>query len=316
MEKDLILGIDTSNYTTSVALADRTGACPADLRKLLRVEPGKKGLRQSDALFQHMENLPELIETALNNVEKGRLAAVAVSEKPRPKEGSYMPVFKAGLQFARALTAALDLPLLLFSHQEGHLASAAHNTPLQDCERYLAWQLSGGTCELLDVRPGSIEIIGGSLDISAGQLIDRVGVALRMDFPAGGRMDKLALEASLAQPGLLKKVSSKGTWANLSGLETQALRLLEDKETEPRELVGELFARIGECFCHITEKAAEETGCRRVLFAGGVSSSSYLREYAGRRFAGSQIEAVFGERALMSDNAVGIALLGGKSLWQ
>ncbi|MDO4552378.1 MAG: hypothetical protein Q4C22_02465 [Bacillota bacterium] len=315
----LVLGIDTSNYTTSAALTDaETGEIAADLRKPLAVKKGERGLRQSEALFQHMENLPELLAAALEKTEeRGSVAAVAASSQPRRTETSYMPVFRAGLQFARTLSAALKTPLFCFSHQEGHLAAAAHDTPLAGEKKLLAWHLSGGTCELLFVKEEGISIIGGSRDISAGQLIDRTGVAMGLDFPAGPAMDRLALSVGpLAAAAELKPIFREGTWANLSGTETQALRLWAAGETKKEELAGTIFARLADCIAFITEQGAAETGCKKVLFAGGVSASVCLRGELQSRLEAAGLQAVFGAPALMGDNAVGTALLGGEALWR
>jgi N6-L-threonylcarbamoyladenine synthase len=315
--KDLVLGIDTSNYTTSVAITDRNGSTTADRRRLLTVKQGERGLRQSDALFQHMENLPEMLLELFEQTDKNRIGAVSASSRPRPVEGSYMPVFKSGVNYGKVMAAGLGVPFFAFSHQEGHLEAVRHGSGLSDKAEYLAYHLSGGTCELLHVRERSIEILGGSRDLSFGQVLDRIGVFLGMDFPAGKEMDRIAME--MRQSGkhsdLLKKIPIDGLEINLSGIETQCRRELS-KGADRDTMIHELFRNISGCLCRLTEKAVEEMDCSRVLFTGGVSASLFVRDEIERYFAGKPLQLVFGDPALSSDNAVGVSFLGGKALWQ
>ena len=233
MSEKYILGIDTSNYRTSVAIVDTEGCILTDERMLLKVKKGERGLRQSEALFQHVENLPNLFEKL--PTDKYELSAVAVSTRPRPVEGSYMPCFKAGYGFGKAVAKSMNIPFYEFSHQEGHIEAIRSNTNISQGKPFLAWHLSGGTCELLKVNKISydflnpedktdIEIIGGSKDISFGQVIDRVGVLLGMNFPAGEEMDNIACETDAVVKKYAKtltKIKTQGLEFNLSGIETQ-----------------------------------------------------------------------------------------------
>lgn len=347
--KDLILGLDTSNYTTSLAITDISGEIILDARKLLTVKQGERGLRQSHALFQHMENLPALILEAMQTADKNRIAAVAVSERPRPVEGSYMPVFKAGVNYGKVMAASLGVPFFGFSHQEGHLEAVKHNSAFAETNDYLAYHLSGGTSELLRVTNGQINILGGSRDLSFGQVIDRIGVFLGMAFPCGKEMDRIAvsvrdklntnhaqendLTGSSAETGhkkadatangnaqLLKKIPVSGLEINLSGMETQCRRELE-KGADPEQVVFALFRHISSCLAVLTEIAVKAAGSSRVMFTGGVTASSFIRNeletyFKSRSFEGRTIQIMFGDPALSSDNAVGISYLGGNSLWQ
>ncbi len=315
----MILGIDTSNYTTSLAITEVNRAITADKRKLLTVKQGERGLRQSHALFQHMENLPDMLAELFGMIDKNRIGAVSASDRPRPVEGSYMPVFKAGVNYGKIVAASLGVPLFGFSHQEGHLEAGKYNTSLAEKTEYLAYHLSGGTTELLFVKEGSVEILGGSRDLSFGQVIDRIGVTLGMSFPAGREMDFTAVrirdKLTVKKSELLRKIPIDGLEINLSGIETQFRRELE-KGSDPEKLVYDLFQNICICLGRLTEHAVSETGCSRILFTGGVAASRFVREELKEYFAGKQVSAVFADPVLSSDNAVGAALLGGKKLWQ
>lgn len=319
---ECVLGIDTSNYKTSVAAVDETGSILCDIRRLLRVKQGERGLRQSDALFQHIENLPELLQEAFVKCKiSQRIRAVAVSSRPRPIENSYMPVFKAGIGFGRSVAAALQVPFFEFSHQEGHIEAVRYYSRFCCKTHFLAYHLSGGTCEFLEVTPENIRIIGGSRDLSVGQAIDRVGVKLGMSFPAGEEMDKRALAAKEAS-NALKRIPGDGLFFNLSGLETQcsrqAERLFLQKASgqEMDALIRELFDKITRILVQVTEYAVKETGLTDILFTGGVASSRYIGSKIKKHFEHTPVSIEFGNTKLSQDNAVGIALLGGKKIWQ
>lgn len=303
----VVLGIDTSNYTTSVALVDRDGGTVADVRRLLEVKRGERGLRQQEALFQHIKNLPELLAAASDEIDlPGRLAAVAVSTRPRPQEGSYMPVFLAGETVARSVATAMAVPLYTFSHQEGHIAAAA---PQQETP-FHAFHLSGGTCELLSVRESAgenaydIEIVGGTRDISFGQLLDRIGVFLGLEFPAGSALDTIALAEKESVEGL-PPIRIRDRWIHLAGAETAYRQRLTEADRAKDALIRTLFEQVATTIAAMTE------GLRDTVLIGGVSESAFIRQALAER-----TDLLFSEKGLGQDNAVGMARLGSKALWQ
>ena len=301
-----ILGIDTSNYKTSVAVTDSNGDIICDFREFLQIKKGDKGLRQSDAHFQHVNKLPELIEKAMTNNEFKNIAAVSVSTKPRPTVHSYMPVFKAGESIGKSIAASLGVDLFKFSHQEGHIEAVKYYSRLKNETDFLCFHLSGGTCELLKIENSEIKIIGGSMDISFGQLLDRIGVGLGLNFPAGEELDQIALDGQ--KSNIIKRIELKGLYFNLSGVETKSLINLENSG-----LIPEVFEKISDLLIRLSIKAMDETGLQNILFAGGVAESLFIRDKIRNHLPGN---VVFGARNLSSDNAVGISLLGRKSLWQ
>ncbi|MBR5586508.1 MAG: hypothetical protein IKW02_00935 [Clostridia bacterium] len=290
----MYLGIDTSCYTTSVAIVSPSGEIAADRRILLSVGEGKRGLRQSEAVFQHVKNLPLLIEEVrefLPNVK-----GVAVSAKPRNAEDSYMPVFVAGQSFAKAVAASLDVPLILTDHQSGHIMAASKSAEFEPNEKFIAIHLSGGTTEFLLTDGEKTEIIGKTLDIPAGQLVDRTGVMCGASFPCGKEMDGAKLPTKIKLP-----VSVKGCDINFSGAEIQAQRLFESGAP-----CGEIYTAVFECIARSLEKAAKNAGDYHILPVGGVSSNTLVR---------SHLEDAFGEKVhfahpkYMTDNAVGVACI-------
>ena len=300
-----ILGIDTSNYTTSVALASEDGFRQS--RKILSVGKGECGLRQSNALFLHTVNLPEMMRELK---PMGKIDAVAYSAYPRDVEGSYMPCFLAGQAAAESVSVALDVPLYRFSHQAGHLMAAVKTCGDESVGKkpFLAFHASGGTTELLYAEPNeeigfSAEIVGCTKDISAGQLVDRVGVMLGLSFPCGGELEKLALQSRAKK--IQTKICVKGTDCNISGAENVALKM--QKEGVPAEDIARFAIEfVGKTILEMSVAARERYPELPIIYAGGVMRNAIIK----KMLAGKLPNVLFADTALSSDNAVGTAYLG------
>ena len=293
----LYLGVDTSNYTTSLCLL-RDGKVEKNLKKSVYVGENERGVRQSDALFFHTKNLPELAEE-LGKIED--LAAIGYSSHPRDVEGSYMPCFLAGEAFARGLAALYGVPALPFSHQAGHIRAALYSAGAEHLQNapFLAFHLSGGTTELLLVKDKKIEKIGGTLDLTAGQAIDRIGVSLGLRFPCGPEMEKLA--AGQKPPKV--RVCVRGVECHLSGLENLAEKMKKDGASR-EEIAAFTIGFVDKTVEKLTENALAAYGKMPVLYAGGVMSCAILQADLGRHF-----DAYFARPEFSSDNACGAALL-------
>lgn len=310
----LTLGIDTSNYATSLAVFDAdAGEVVCDCKKFLPVKAGQLGLRQSDALFHHTAALPELMQKINDTVPLYKIQAVAVSEKPRPVQGSYMPCFLAGVNAATAFSLAGGVPLYKLTHQQGHIAAAlyaAGDKTLFERET-LVFHVSGGTTDLLLCRGAqSIIPLGTSSDLYAGQAVDRLGVKLGFAFPAGVYVSE---QAALCEERIKPKVSVRGTACSLSGLENQCAKLLEQGKTAPYVCKYCLLC-VAETLLRMAQNALQEHPGLPVVFAGGVMSSDLIRSYITARLP----DARFVPAKFASDNAIGIAVLAAKErgVWQ
>lgn len=317
-DKRLFIGIDTSNYTTSVSACTYDGRIIANIKKLLSVDVGERGLRQSDALFQHTKNLPEVMEQLENVISHEypdcKICAVGYSAYPRDCEGSYMPCFLAGQAAAYSMYAAAECRIFKFSHQAGHIAAALYSsekeaeiiTLADRCgNSFAAFHVSGGTTEILLVtftqKGMSIEKIGGTKDINAGQAIDRAGVMLGLKFPCGREMEQLCSYNTTYQRKI--KVCVNGLYCNLSGLENQATQLYS--EYRDKGAVCEyVFDFVGQTLYKLTENLREVYPGIPVLYAGGVMSNGHIKGLL------SNMDGVyFAKPEFSSDNAAGIALL-------
>ena len=277
---------------------------------MLSVALGDRGLRQSDAVFQHVRNLPELIESLFLSIDREDVAAVAVSAKPVAAKASYMPVFLAGRTSAVAIASALGVPLIETTHQAGHIRAALYrNEELLGRERILALHISGGTTDVLSVTLGDrtvqrIDRVGGSADLHAGQFVDRVGVRLGLPFPSGKLLEALAHEAVRRDIKLPSSV--RGLDCSFSGQETRAQQLI-DKGEANEEIAYAVYDCLARSIGKLIDAARDEVGDLPVLLGGGVSGSRLLRGLLKKR---TDAELYFAADGLSGDNAVGAAFLG------
>ncbi len=298
-----VIGFDTSNYTTSVAYFDDTKAI--NCSKLLPVKAGELGLRQSDAVFHHTQSLPELSGRLFSDVDTSRITAVGVSIRPRAVDGSYMPCFTVGYSHAKLLAEALHVPLFMCSHQQGHVAASLWSAGRLDLMRepHLAWHLSGGTTELLYVLPDGKNVIcnriGGTTDISAGQLIDRTGQLLGVSFPAGKELDILSQNANDTE---YFSVKCPGTDFSLSGVQNKVQQYYKKTQSAP-EAAAYALRSICSAVLKATQNALKVHPGLSVVFSGGVASNSMLRQ------AMASLDPVFSEPQYATDNALGVAVL-------
>lgn len=218
-----------------------------------------------------------------------------------------MPCFLVGRTFAHGIASSHGVPLKELSHQAGHIAAALYGAGRVDllASDFISFHVSGGTTEGLFVKSSrggvSVDIVSKTLDISAGQLIDRIGVRLGFAFPAGAEMDKLALAYAgdvSAKPVL------KGGDCCLSGVENVCARLL-DEGAAPEYVAAYCFGYVAEMLVRVSARLREERGVVPVLFAGGVMSSEYIRNYVSARME----NVVFTKPEFSSDNAAGTAFL-------
>ena len=301
----IYLGIDTSNYTTSAAAFDDVSGCVFQKKLPLPVREGERGLRQSDAVFHHTNQLSTVVRAVIS--ECGAPKAIGVSCTPRDVEGSYMPCFLVGANTAECMAAASGTALWRFSHQAGHVAAAVFSSGHTELfkKRFVAFHVSGGTTEALLVEPDrdrilKINIIGKTLDLNAGQAVDRVGVAMGLRFPAGAELEMLALKS---EKHFSPKPFLRGCDCSLSGIENKCVAMLSNGE-ERCDVARFCIDSIAAALNGMTKKIISEYGPLPIVFAGGVMSNSIIRECFSRDFG-----AYFAEPAFSADNAAGIAYL-------
>ena len=300
------LGLDTSCYTTSAALCGPGE--PRQARRLLPVPAGERGLRQSEAVFAHVRQIADQVSAVMKDAA-APIDCICASASPRDGGDSYMPVFQVGVSHARVLAAALHVPLYLTTHQRGHIRAAQYGTGLQS-DRFVALHLSGGTTDVLLHDGEALTPLGGSMDLHAGQVVDRIGVKLGLPFPCGPHLEKLARRGA-AQGALPVSMVKNSVACHLSGAEAQLLRRIE-RGARPEDAAADVYSLLCRTVLRMLSAAAEATGTRDMLLAGGVASSALLREMLMERNEKRRLglRLYFGRPEFSGDNAVGAALIG------
>jgi len=308
------IGIDTSAYTTSLAALNENKEIIFDMREILEVPLGQRGLRQQEAIFQHINNLPKLFNKLTKEIDINNIVSVSGSNKPRNIDDSYMPVFKVSQGQAFILSKILNVEYNEFSHQEGHIAAGLLGCNVHLEREFLALHISGGTTELIHIKNNynnhqdyQIEVIGGTKDISAGQLIDRIGVSLGLHFPCGNSLEELSTNGKLIDKRI--PISTNKSWINFSGPETFFYKLVDEKyNTEDVSIT--VLNYVANSLANIISNAINEYQCRNILFIGGVASNTYIRSVITDRLCGSNVKLHFPDKKFCTDNAIGIAYLG------
>lgn len=310
------LGIDTSCYTTSIGVVDEMENLILDKRIILKVKPGNRGIRQSEAFFQHIKNLDDLIKEIFNDIKPHEIKAIGISFKPRNVDSSYMPVFYSGLHIGNILKYTLNVPAYLLSHQENHIYAGLWSSKIDIKNPIAVYHVSGGTTELLYVTMDNnkldIKIIGGSSDLYAGQFIDRVGVSMGLNFPCGAEMDMLSRNAMTDE--IVIPVSIRGEYMSFSGPETFVQRLIEKGNYDKASLSKAIFISIAKSIEETLIYSKKNYDWSEVLLIGGVTSNSVIKEYlkSSKRLKTFNINVIFAQKEYATDNAIGGAVYARK----
>ena len=308
----VFLGIDTSCYTTSVALMRPDGTLAADARRLLKVKLGGRGLAQSEMVYQHTRNLPEIFAEAQASFgERIDLAGIGVSTKPRPYEESYMPAFLVGQGYAKVLALSHQVPLYPLSHQENHILAGVWSAGGPCAGRFIAVHVSGGTTEITLVEHAGgglkITLLGGSKDISAGQMVDRIGVAMGLPFPAGPHLEALALQGRAASAKI--PLAVKNMEVSFAGPETHVRKLLA-AGVDSAAIAAGVESCIAESLGKIIRNAVKAHELKEILLVGGVVANTYIRGRLNTVLSEDNgVKVYFPGKEYSSDNAVGAACL-------
>ena len=312
-QNNIIIGIDTSCYTTSIAAISLEKSIILNEKIMLNVKENSNGLRQSEGVFQHINNLGELSEKLNYLHDNYNIVGVCVSKKPRPIENSYMPVFTVGYNFGKFMANSLNCKFYETTHQENHIEASLLNSKINNRDRFLSVHMSGGTTEILLLNRNknsteyNIEIVGGTKDISFGQLIDRIGVKLGYRFPAGKYIDKNAISCERKILNGLK-TSVKDGYMNLSGLENQINKIIDSEDCKyiSKLLLEAVVRNMYKSLIYISKLY----NINEVVFCGGVAASEYVRTNLSIKLRREKIYSHFTKSEYSTDNACGCAIIG------
>ena len=311
MQTKVVVGIDTSNYTTSCAVCSMDGVILENYRELLPVKDGERGLRQSDAVFAHVKNFQIIASRIREKHADYEIAAIGYSAYPRDAEGSYMPCFLVGQAVSEMISALYGIPSFRFSHQSGHVQASLYSAGLEVNEPFVAFHVSGGTTEIVLATPScdgfNVELIGGSADLHAGQAIDRIGVKMGLPFPCGREIERLAMKNDKKIPHF--KFSVNDLSCNLSGLENLSLKIYNETE-DPCLTSAFVLKFVAKTLEKLTENIRSKYGNIKVVYAGGVMSNKIIQAHLGACFN----DVYFAEPEYSADNACGTALLTYKKI--
>lgn len=298
------LGIDTSNYTTSAAVYDDESFEIVQSKLLLPVKSGDLGIRQSDAVFHHTKQLPMVLGELSGNIQN--LCAIGVSVRPRNAQGSYMPCFLLGESVSDCMAAVNNVPVFKTSHQTGHILAALYSCDKLDFvkQSFIAFHVSGGTTDCLLVEPDETDIIkitqlSSSLDLKAGQAVDRVGVMLGLSFPCGKELEALALKSEKV---FRVKPVIRGVDCSLSGIENKCAKMLSDGE-KPEDIARYCLEFICSSIDNMTKFVLDKFGKLPIVYAGGVMSNLIIRNKLIKKYGG-----YFATPEFSCDNAAGLAI--------
>lgn len=303
------IGIDTSNYTTSAAVFRSEDRTVIQAKKLLPVREGELGLRQSDAVFHHTKQLPEMVEQLCGEYRPSDIGGITASARPRNIEGSYMPCFLCGEGFARSFGALTGAPVMTTSHQIGHILAALYSAGKLELvkERFIAFHVSGGTTDCLLCEPDDellikVTELGTSLDLKAGQAVDRVGLMLGLRFPCGKELERLA---ERSRRHIKVRPVLKGGNCCLSGVENKCRTMLDSGE-KPEDIAAYCLDFVAATVIGMTSAALDKCGELPLVYAGGVMSDQLIKNRIISRFP----EASFAAPEFSCDNAAGTAIFG------
>lgn len=306
----LILGIDTSNYTTSAALYDTESKKLVCEKMLLPVKRGERGIRQSDAVFHHTKQLPEVMKRLISNITQP-IDLVCASVSPTEQKDSYMPCFLVGSNTAECISYAANCEYIKTTHQSGHIFAAVYSAKrfdlILDRQPFLAFHVSGGTTDCVYVnfdQNGEIEmlLVANSKDLKAGQAVDRVGVMLGLDFPCGKELEKLAEKGRKDFRINLKLIDSD---CSLSGVENKCKEMYskgDSKENTASFCIEYIYTALR----LMTKHQINRLGEIPIIFAGGVMSNKIIAEKIKSEFK----NVFFAEPDFSCDNAYGVCLYG------
>ena len=214
-----------------------------------------------------------------------------------------------GVAYAKALSYALNKPLVPVNHIEGHIAANYITYP--DLKPpFLCLLISGGNTILVHIKDyTNFEILGSTRDDAIGEAYDKVARVIGLDYPGGPKIDALAKkgQASIELP----KTHFENLDFSFSGIKTAVLNLNhKNPNINKADLCASFEKATTEVLIENTLKAVKHTGLNKVVLAGGVSANSYIRAEFEKMGKDNNIEVYFPELKLCTDNAAMIAAAG------
>jgi N6-L-threonylcarbamoyladenine synthase len=310
-----VLGIESSCDDTAAAVYDSSKGLLANvISSQVPVHSLYGGVVPELASREHIRHVVPVVERALSDAGSGRevIDGVAVTAGP-----GLIGSLLVGLCFAKSLSYSWGKPLYGADHLEAHIFSIFLQKAVDF--PYLALLVSGGHTSLFRVSGwDGISFLGGTLDDAAGEAFDKAAKFLGLGYPGGAAIDRIAQRGD---PG---RFSFPRAWLrpnssdfSFSGLKTSLRVLLstpEGKEGRIEDIAASFQEAVVDVLVGKTLEAARREGVPRVVLAGGVAANSRLRSKVEEEGAGAGIAVYLPSKALCTDNAAMVALLGERRL--
>ena len=261
----------------------------------------------------HIEAVSRITHEALDNagITLKDIDAIAVTSSP-----GLIGALLVGVNFAKSLAFANNIPLVPVDHIKGHVAASYFEAP-ELKPPFLALVVSGGHTSIYHVKDyAEFEELGTTRDDAAGEAFDKIARVMGMPYPGGAALDKLAYEGD---PRAIKFPSPALSGDNLdfsfSGLKTSALNYINSNTQKGIEIsFADVAASYTDCVVKaITQKAEaalDKSGATSFALSGGVAANSHLRASLARMCERKKIFFAMPDRSLCGDNGAMIALAG------
>ena len=307
MKDIIVLGIESSCDETAVAIVKNGREVLANvIHSQIDIHEKFGGVVPEIASRNHVEAISTVVKKALEQAELEfeQIDAVACTYGP-----GLVGALLVGVSYAKALSFALNKPLIPVNHIEGHIAANYITYP--DLKPpFLSLIVSGGHTHLVKVEDyNKFEIIGKTRDDAIGEAFDKVARVIGLSYPGGPKIDKLAKEgeANIELP----ETYFDNLDFSFSGIKTAVLNLHhKNPEVNKADLCASFQKAVTNVLINNTKRALKETKLNRLVLAGGVSANSYIREAFNELQKELEIQVYYPELKLCTDNAAMIACMG------
>jgi N6-L-threonylcarbamoyladenine synthase len=311
MKKDiLILAIETSCDETAASVVKNGRQALSNIILSQTIHSQFGGVVPELAGRSHVLNIDGVVRRALNEAGIGAhdLDAVAVTSG-----AGLVGALLVGISFAKALSFALDLPLVEVNHIRAHIAANFIDTDLEP--PFISLVISGGHTAVVRVNDYfNFETLGATVDDAAGEAFDKVARVLGLGYPGGVRIDDLSKRGN-NNISFMRQKKQEGFNCSYSGLKTAVINYIYKLKQGGGELIIEdvcrSFTRVA--LDPLIEKsilAAKQNNLNIITLAGGVAANSYLRQNIVSEAAKSNIKVMFPKQIFCTDNAAMVGAQG------
>lgn len=309
----LILSIESSCDETAVAVTQEREVLSSVINTQIEEHKIYGGVVPEIASRRHCENISLVCDEALKKAGKTYkdIDAIAVTFAP-----GLIGALLVGVNFAKGLAMALNVPLIPVHHLRSHIA-ANYITHKELEPPFLCLTVSGGNSIITEVKDyTSFNIVGATRDDAAGECFDKSARVMGLAYPGGVTLDKIATTPDFKKyPLPTPKVEGNEYDFSFSGLKTAVINLIHNatqkgEEVDVPVLAATLRARVSDMLVQNTMKAAEKLGYNKIALAGGVSANSELRRKMSQECKNRGFDLYFPELCYCGDNAAMVGVQG------